>query len=71
MNKQLRTAVSVALGVASMVILNGCTTLVQYEGVWITPAEKAKIEAYQHRVFDLGIYDDDLSMSVHPKDWQE
>ena len=68
MIKKLWAIVGLSL---ALLALTSCTTLVQYEGVWITTAEKAKIEAYQHRVFDLGIYDDDLSMSVHSKDWQK
>jgi len=47
-------------------LLTSCESLgmVEYEGVWISKAEKARIVERQHRIFDLGIYDDDNDMSM-------
>jgi hypothetical protein len=42
--------------------------MVEYEGDWISKAEKARIVEMQHRIFDLGIYDDDNDMSMSVKD---
>lgn len=50
-------------------LLTSCATLVEYEGCLITKERYQEILAYQHKIFDLGEYDDDMSMSVrNPND---
>lgn len=48
----------------TVLLLTSCTTLVTYEGCLITQERYQEITAYQHKIFDLGEYDQDMSMSV-------
>lgn len=52
------------IALLTTLLLTSCVTLVEYEGCLITEERYQEILAYQHKIFDLGIYDDDMSMSV-------